>query len=335
MNETLTRVGGIRSACVIAHRARELIPNGTSRQVAHIRIDASPRPKLGRFARLIFGQSPQADALRAGPLRGELLGVDQLAESARALARGQTLTPTGKTKLRPPLLARLKATTRILRLSHARLSAGAGKDLEIGPAGVWLLENFHVVLEHILEVRQSLPKGYYRQLPELSSGPLAGYPRAYEIATTLISHTDGRVDLENVGLFIRAFQEVRPLTIGELWAIPAMLRLALLESVRRMALRTVQGLDQEEEADRSATGLRTAGEETLPALEAAVRDFIAHPPRLTSVFVSRFLNRLRGARALRSGSAFLYSETGRDKWKAGGHAAAASGSGKKYAWSGV
>ena len=39
--------------------------------------------------------------------------------------------------------------------------------------------------------------------------------------------------------------------------------------------------------------------------------------------------------SLRSGAAFLYSETGRDKWKAGGHAAAASGSGKKYAWSGV
>jgi cyclic beta-1,2-glucan synthetase len=37
---------------------------------------------------------------------------------------------------------------------------------------------------------------------------------------------------------IREYQSVTPLTIGELWAWPVMLRIGLLESVRRMALRT-------------------------------------------------------------------------------------------------
>lgn len=55
------------------------------------------------------------------------------------------------------------------------------------------------------EVRESLPTGYYRELPTLEHGPLSGYPRVYEIAITLISHTEGRVDRENVTGFLTAF----------------------------------------------------------------------------------------------------------------------------------
>src|SRR4029077_8461235 len=110
--------------------------------------------------------------------------------------------------------------------------------------------------------RESLPRGYYRELPELAGGALPGYPRVYELAITLISHTEGRIDSGNVDLFVGAFQEVTPLSIGELWAVPAMLRLGLLESVRRMALRPVQRLDELESADACAERLVVACRET-------------------------------------------------------------------------
>jgi cyclic beta-1,2-glucan synthetase len=93
-------------------------------------------------------------------------------------------------------------------------------------------------------------------LPELISGPLAGYPRVYQLAITLISHTEGRIHLENVGRFFRAAQEVTTLNIGELWAVPAMVRLGLIENIRRMALRTVQRLAEIELADTWVTGSR-------------------------------------------------------------------------------
>src|SRR6185503_4136481 len=118
--------------------------------------------------------------------------------------------------------------------------------------------NFFVVQEHIREVRASLPRGYYRELPELAAGNLAGYPRVYELAITLISHTEGRIDYDNVDVVVGAFQDVAPLRIGELWAIPAMLRLGLIENVRRMTLRTVQRLDEVERADQMASDLLSA-----------------------------------------------------------------------------
>src|SRR5204863_7618606 len=135
-------------------------------------------------------------------------------------------------------------------------------------------------------------RNYYGELPELATGHLAGFPRVYEIATTLISHTEARIDLANVELVICAFQEVAPLSIGELWAVPAMLRLGLIESVRRMALRTMQRLDEIEAADRWAARLQAASDRGKRALGAVLNDFVTNPPPLTPFFVSRFLQQL-------------------------------------------
>ena len=249
------------------------------------------RKSYRAFSRLLHLPAAEPPEL-AGPLRGELLGADDLAARARAAARAQRVGAPGRRARGTPLLARLAGTRRILHDAHARLAAAADAGADVGPAGEWLLDNFHVVREHVREVRESLPAGYYRELPELAGGPLAGYPRVYELAITLISHSEGRVHPGNAGPFVAAFQEEAPLTLGELWAVPAMLRLGLLESVRRMALRTVQRLDEVEAADAWAARI-DAGGEGEPARAAALRAFVAAHPPLTEVFVSRLLHQLR------------------------------------------
>ena len=248
------------------------------------------------LSRLLKRTSDGREELLTGPIRGELLGAEHLGNRARAIAAGQRLAPPGRKGRRPALLARLNETRRLLDNAHARLAAAAARDLDVGPAGEWLLDNFHIVQEHIREVRESLPGGYYSELPELAGGGLAGYPRVYELAITLISHTEGRIDLENVDLFVEAFQRVAPLSIGELWAVPAMLRLGLIENVRRMALRTVQRLSEVESADMWATRILTASEQGAAALGRTLDDFVSDPPALTAIFVSRFLHQIRLSR---------------------------------------
>ncbi len=234
----------------------------------------------------------------AGPIRGELLGAEHLAERAQEVAAGQRIAVERKVR-RTPLLARLTDTRRILEEAHRRLTASGSTDADgdgiadVGPAGEWLLDNYHVVQEHIGEVRESLPSGYYRELPELASGPLAGYPRVYELAITLIGHSEGRVDLHNVTNFVQAFQQVSTLTIGELWAVPAMLRLGLIENVRRMALRTVARLDELQLAETAASRIAQAAVAGDGALDVELDRFASNPPALTPTFISRFLHQLR------------------------------------------
>jgi cyclic beta-1,2-glucan synthetase len=246
------------------------------------------------FDRVLQSRSDAREALLTGPIRGELLGAERLGERAQEVAASQRLATGRRARRLTPLLARLNGTRRILEEANARLTASDVAEAgDVGPAGEWLLDNYHVVQEHIGEVRESLPRGYYRELPELSGGPLAGYPRVYELAITLISHTEGRVDLDNVTGFVAAFQEVSPLTIGELWAVPAMLRLGLIENVRRMALRTVNRLDELELADAAAARIAAAADEGQRALDAELDKFASDPPSLTPDFVSRFLHQLR------------------------------------------
>ena len=222
-----------------------------------------------------------------------MLGAEHLAERARAVASGQQPAESRRTGRHAPLLARLNETRQVLEEIYIQLAAATNRGTDVGPAGEWLLDNFHVLQEHILEVRESLPRGYYHELPELASGPLAGYPRVYELAITLISHTEGRIDLENVDLFVGAFQEITELSIGELWAVPAMLRLGLIENVRRMALRTASRLDEVQLADEWAGRILAAPEEDPAALSDTLDQFIRHPPKLTPNFVSRLLLQLR------------------------------------------
>ena len=81
-------------------------------------------------------------------------------------------------------------------------------------------------------MRHDLPVRYYRTLPKLAAREFSGQARIHALALELIRHSDGRLDAERLTRFVLAFQTVAPLTIGELWALPSMLKLALLENLR-------------------------------------------------------------------------------------------------------
>ncbi|MFN2400445.1 MAG: GH36-type glycosyl hydrolase domain-containing protein [Gemmatimonadaceae bacterium] len=244
-------------------------------------------------ARLWDRDGKDSVELLVGPIRGELYGPEQLADHARRLAARQEVKAVSRARLRMPLLDRLEETRGILVDARERLSEAVAAEDDVGPAGEWLLDNFYVIQEHLLEVRESMPREYYRELPELSGGPLAGYPRVYELAIELIAHTEGRIDVDNVDLFVSAFQSEVALSLGELWALPAMLRLGLIESVRRMTLRTVERLDEVQTAYRYASEILSAAGENREALSRTLAHFVTQPPPLTAIFVSHFLQRIR------------------------------------------
>ena len=229
-----------------------------------------------------------------GPIRGEVFGADRLAKHARNIARKHRLLPPQKQRGHGPLLDRLDDTRVVLREVHERLTDAAERGVEISPAGEWLLDNSYIVQEHIREIRTSLPGGYYQELPKLANGTLAHYPRVYDVAIELIAHTEGHLSLENITLFVREYQKVAVLSMGELWAIPTMLRLGLVENIRRMSLRVKARLDEVEEADRVAAQIMAANDESPEALARALEAFISDHPAFTPTFVARFLHQIRG-----------------------------------------
>src|SRR4051794_7214338 len=180
------------------------------------------------------GSGPLADEQ---PLRAELFSVSQLEQHARSMAglHDVRVGRGGRVWGRDRLLPRLDANESLLRDAYEVVTNGVKRGRRITPAAEWFLDNYHLIEEQIRTARRHLPPGYSRELPRLADGPSAGYPRVYAIALELISHADGRADAESLRAFVVAYQSVTPLKLGELWAIPIMLRLALLENLRRVA----------------------------------------------------------------------------------------------------
>ncbi|MEP7065738.1 MAG: glucoamylase family protein [Gemmatimonadota bacterium] len=230
----------------------------------------------------------------------ELYGTAKLAQHARELAQQQELTQqhrgTARETRRGLLLSRLNETEKVLADVREVLLEASAQDIDVPPAGAWLLDAYFLVLEHGREIRANLPTGYYQQLPKLASGPYRGFPRVYGIALELVSHVEGQLDRENIELMIREYQTVEPLTLGELWAWPVMLRIALLESVRRTALRTKRDVLDAMRADEQVRRFRS-----VPGGDAALRRelaaFVEHPPEMTAAFLTRFFQQIRAARA--------------------------------------
>src|SRR3989475_9104415 len=165
------------------------------------------------------------------PIRAELFGVERLEQHAESLAAAQPVMSELEKGRR--LLPRVEDNGRVLREAYRAIAKAIREDRAITPAAEWLVDNFHIVDEQLREIRDDLPAGFYWQLPKLTEGPLAGYPRVYGIAWAFVAHTDSRFDPETLRRFVRAYQRIQALTIGELWAVAITLRVVLVEDPPR------------------------------------------------------------------------------------------------------
>jgi cyclic beta-1,2-glucan synthetase len=238
----------------------------------------------------LLGVGPRVQPWNSDRLiREELLSIERLEQCARELAVQQTVT------LSPPrretLSARLVANDAMLLSAYRSIAGAVAADNAITPAAEWLIDNYHLVEEQIRQVKDDLSPRFYRQLPKLAAGPLAGYPRVFGIAWTYVAHSDSHFDKESLQRFVRAYQQIQPLTIGELWAAAITLRIVLVENLRRAAERIVSSRSARERADLVADRLLGVnGYDANPGSLASTRIGDASQ---SAAFVVQLLKRLR------------------------------------------
>jgi len=225
------------------------------------------------------------------PLHTELFSTGQMERHGRALAGGHILSLHGT---QDRLLTRLADNENILIGTCALLLKAVKAKFRIAPAGEWLIDNLYLIEEQIRMAQLHLPKGYSRELPRLAQGPSQGLPRVYDLALEAISHGDGRVDAETLGGFVLAYQTVTTLTLGELWAIPIMLRLALIENLRRVSARITEARTHVDLAQNWANQMMDVAERDPKSLILVIADMARSNPPMVSPFVAELARRLQG-----------------------------------------
>ena len=195
------------------------------------------------------------------------------------------------------LLGRLDENEDVLLRVSSLLRETVKVNRRITPAAEWLLDNFYLIEEQIYTAKRHLPKRYSSELPILVQGPSAGFPRVYDIALETISHGDGRIDPESFSCFVAAYQNITALTLGELWAIPIMLRLALIENLRRVAAHVAASTTDRDHADVLADQMIEVVKKDPKSLILVVADMARSNPPMTGSFVAELARRLQGQSA--------------------------------------
>ena len=224
-------------------------------------------------------------------MRAELFSVRQLEKHARMLAGLHVVGPAGRQRDR--LLPRLAANENVLAEGYSSITEAIKGGRGITPAAEWLLDNYHLIEEQIRTARRHLPRGYNRELPRLINSSSRGYPRVYDIAIELISHADGRVDIESTRAFVAAYQAVTPLLLGELWAIPIMLRLALLENLRRVSATVTEGQRERDRAGQWVDRMIEIAAKEPASVVLVLADLVKETATPTTAFVAELASRVQ------------------------------------------
>jgi cyclic beta-1,2-glucan synthetase len=225
----------------------------------------------------------------AATLRGEIYTPERLYEHALELARVH-----GEASLKPPagpLQRRIADARKKIIGAYAGLARGAEHRHDPSPAEEWLIDNAHIVSEQLREIDEDLPWGYLKKLPRLTSGAMRGYPRVYGLCLDYLRHTDARLDLETLAQFVRSYQSVHPLSIGELWAVPIMLRLGLILLVGALAVSEAHAegrIRADAWADRFS---ESRGDHLAEA--SLLAELTSDPESVNEAFLVQLLRRLR------------------------------------------
>ena len=227
----------------------------------------------------------------ARPLSHELPSSQRLVEKAASLARAIAVSRAAKPR-GPSFLHRLLEIENALEWANMSLTMSAEAHHAFTLSAEWLLDNAYLIREQVADLRKSLPQKYYGKLPLIASGPGAGLPRVYQVAAEMVSETDGALESEIIRRFLGAFQAITPLDIGELWALPLMLRLQLLECLRTLAIQVDQQQRESEEADFWANRLITAVRHSSPRLLKIMEQLVERYPEPTPHFASELVAHL-------------------------------------------
>lgn len=256
-----------------------------ARQAVHRRLDRARAWRAAASAR------PRRPPAEGSPLQFDLYTAEEMEQHGLRLAAAHQLA---RTRGADGLLTRLSENEQTLARVSMLLASRSDGEQRVTPAGEWLLDNYHLIEEEVRTARRLLPPGYSRELPRLAVGGRVSHPRVYELALQAVAHTDGRLDRGALSRFLEAYQTVQPLRLGELWAVPIMLRLALIENLRRVAARVADSMAERETAGRWADAMVHAAEHAPRDLILAVADMARSDPPITAPFVAELSRRLHG-----------------------------------------
>ena len=220
-------------------------------------------------------------------IRAPYLSEDDLEAMGRRIGSQRSIDLPGYTAF--DFISRQRENEReILTAYRSTLAAVESGEL-ITPAAEWLADNHYIVEKNIREVERDLPTRFYRQLPSLEVQGKGQIPCVMALAWLYVAHMHSTISLNSLSRLVNGYQSERTLQIGELWALPSMLRFVLIENLRRISQRVERARRMRRRANQAADQLlRLEPGQSCRQILADIADVTDDNP-----FAAQLLYRLR------------------------------------------
>lgn len=223
------------------------------------------------------------------PYRDIVLNREDLLNHAEEIARLHVYQESSRSKR--SLKPRVKQNLKFLNQAYSEIAEYSERTQEMIPATEWLLDNFYRINDLREDILKSFPAKFEGKLPRIAGGIYQGYPRVYGLLVELIEHTDSQLQNDTLKAFINAYQVRMPLSSGEIWAIPIILRIVLLENIRRLTEQILFTQAEREAADKWMKPLLEA--ELGPEEWEGVLKTLTPQEEYSAAYAEQLLKRLR------------------------------------------
>ncbi|MDY0965320.1 GH36-type glycosyl hydrolase domain-containing protein [Massilia sp. CFBP9026] len=181
-------------------------------------------------------------------------------------------------------VALLAANAEAIVRSCDTLDRAMRAGIELPPAGARLLDGYH-----LLDTQLRLARAQARQV-----AAHGGAARVWDLAVDAVARADGVVDTEELASILAASQQDAPLRVAELDALPALLRLALIDRLAALAARAAHACAGRERAAAWAARFLDTAEARPGDLVLLFADMARSEDADNGAFIAELARRLQG-----------------------------------------
>ena len=163
-------------------------------------------------------------------IKGVVLYNEQLQNYMEKNAINDNINPKSNMNTYP--IYRVLENFKFIEKTYNLLTEAIKQEIDIYPAGEWLLDNFYIVDETVKKVSKEIGIKRYKALPGIAEGNYKGFARIYVIAAEIVAYTDCKITEDTLNLALTAYQRRRNLSMEEIWNLSTFLQIAIIEYIR-------------------------------------------------------------------------------------------------------
>lgn len=224
-------------------------------------------------------------------MRDALLTSEELEVHAKTTAAEHAVRKRSRFFNSPVLW--MNQNYKIILSVYKELNLDIQKRNAVPPAAEWLLDNFYIIEEQVKSIRRDLNLRSYFKLPVLESGFLKGYSRIFAVAVEIAMHTDGQINERVVSEYLKAYQSHNVLREREIWALPLVIRLAMIDSISNQCQKIRQAKSDWRKADKAFDAWVAGDCKDPDCIMKVYKDSFAYLKQTNPSFLDQLFYRLR------------------------------------------